>query len=89
MGGGLPPPLSILDFMEKLKTKLEGDNFLWAISLRRIVVPSPKIVINLPRTYEKLRHKRNHIVYKDKPRFLLSYKSTIVHKDFRLEIRDT
>ena len=28
--------------------------FLGAISLGRVVVPSPKIVINLPGTYEKL-----------------------------------
>ena len=45
--------------------------FFRAIHLGRVVVPSPKIVMNLPRTYEKLhckgepfwsRDQRNHLV---------------------------
>ena len=31
--------------------------FILAISLGRVVIPFPKIVINLPRTYEKLPYK--------------------------------
>ena len=65
-GGGFPPP-NFLFFFKKIKKKILGGGkkknlkflgecnfFLGAISLRRVVVPSPKIVINLPRTYEKL-----------------------------------
>ena len=35
--------------------------FLGAISLGRIVVTTPKMVINLSRTYEKLNGKENDI----------------------------
>ena len=38
-----------------------GEFFLGAISLGRVVLPYPNIVINLPRTYEKLPWKENHI----------------------------
>ena len=35
--------------------------FIGVISLGRVEIPSPKIVINLPRTYEKLPVTENHI----------------------------
>ena len=35
-----------------------GGDFLETISLERVVVPFPKIVIILPRTYEKLTCKK-------------------------------
>ena len=44
----------ILDFERKSKEIEEGGFFSRAISIRRVVVPSPKIVINLPGKYEKL-----------------------------------
>ena len=36
------------------------DFFLKAISLGSVVVPSPKIIINLPRTYISYSLKKNH-----------------------------
>ena len=41
------------------KTKIEGGGifFLWAISLGRVVVPSPQTVMYLTRNYEKKYYK--------------------------------
>ena len=49
--------------MEKIRggviepTLLMKKSFHWVISLGRVVLPSPKIVINLPRTNEKVHYK--------------------------------
>ena len=49
-GGVIEPTL--------LMKKSYGDYFFhWVISLGRVVLPSPKIVINLPRTNEKVHCK--------------------------------
>ena len=40
---------------------METFKYILAISLDRVVVPSPKIVIILPRNYEKEPLKENHI----------------------------
>ena len=45
-------PVSHPILVLKKKNNFEGVIFLAAISLRRVVIPSPKIVINLTRAYE-------------------------------------
>ena len=55
MDVGFPHPPTPFYLSLKNKNKfLEGGIFRGAISFGRVVVPSPKIVINLPGTYEKL-----------------------------------
>jgi hypothetical protein len=56
--GGVKPPLSITVFKEKFLKIMRGVYyFLGVISPRAVVVLSPKIVINLTRSYEKLKCK--------------------------------
>ena len=57
LGEGVDPA-PILNFSLNEILKLEwGNYYLGAISLWSVVVPSPKIVINLPWIYEKLQSK--------------------------------
>ena len=57
MEGGWWKSTPIVFLILDLKRKVKRKFFLGVISLRRVVVPSPKLVINLPRTYEKLHCK--------------------------------
>ena len=54
-GGGETLPSNVL------KKKGEEGYFQWAISIWRLVVPLPKIVIDLSRTYRSYTVKVNHI----------------------------
>ena len=55
-GGFTHPTLSIL-VLKRSKKIFKGQSFLGTISLGRVVIFSPKIVINLPRIYKKLLYK--------------------------------
>ena len=50
-------PLFLFDLKNKLKVKVQSTIFIAVISFGRGLVLSPKIVINLPRTYKKLNCK--------------------------------
>ena len=76
-----PSPVFYFSFLRIIF--LEGFNlFLGLIFLRRVVIPSPKIVINLPRSYPV---KENHIGLAFCK--ILQYKQIDIHKSCYFIIR--
>ena len=54
--------LRILNFrLKKIKINIWNNFFLGAVYLGRVVIPTPKVFINLPWTYKKFTVKEKHI----------------------------